>query len=97
MTATLRLDRLLGRRVFTGNHRPFGRIEEFRAERRGDDWVVVAFVVGALGLIERLGIGTRLLLGLERSGGYVVRWDQLDLTNPDRPRLTCPLAELERP
>ena len=97
MSARLRLDRLLGRRVYAANHRPIGRIEEFRAEPRGDDWVVVAYVVGALGLIERLGIGTRLLLGLQRTGGYVVRWDQMDLTHPDRPRLTCPIADLDRP
>lgn len=97
MSTSLRLDRLLGRRVHTADDRPFGRIEEFRAEQRGDDWVVVAYVVGALGLIERLGGATRLLLGLERARGYVVRWDQMDLTHPDRPRLTCPIGDLDRP
>lgn len=97
MSASLRLDRLLGRRVYTANHRPFGRIEEFRAEPRGGHWVVTAYVVGALGLVERLGVGARLVLGLGRAGGYVVRWDQLDLTHPERPRLTCSIADLERP
>jgi hypothetical protein len=40
MSTSLRLDRLLGREVRTANNRRLGRLEEFRAERRGSDWVV---------------------------------------------------------
>jgi hypothetical protein len=31
-----------------------------------------------------------------KPGGYRVPWDQLDLADPDRPRLLCDVAELER-
>jgi hypothetical protein len=93
---TLRLDRLLGRPVLTANNRRLGRLEEFRLERHGGAWVVAEYVIGGAGLLERLGLGVRLVLGVGRGGGFVARWNQLDLSNPDRPRLTCPVDELRR-
>jgi hypothetical protein len=96
MSACIRLDRLVGREVHTANNRRLGRMEEFRAERRGDTWFISEYVVGTAGLLERLDLGVRLLLGLKRGRGYVVRWDQLDLTNPERPRLTCSVEDLRR-
>jgi hypothetical protein len=94
--AVLRLDRLVGRQVYTANHRRLGRLHEFRAERRGSAWVITEYVIGGAGLFERLGLGVRLVLGLDRPGGYVARWNQLDLSVPDRPTLTCPVGELRR-
>lgn len=93
----LRLDRMLGREVRTANNRRLGRLEEVRAEQRCGEWVVTEYVIGAAGLLERLGVGVRLLLGLERVGGYLARWDQMDLTDPTRPRISCPVDELRRP
>ena len=92
----MRLDRLLGRKVWTANNRSLGRVEEFHAERRGTHWIVTEYVIGSAGLLERLGLSARLILRAAHSRGYVARWDQLDLTNPDRPRLTCPVADLKR-
>jgi len=94
MSVNLRLDQLVGREVYTANHRRFGRLHEFRAERRGSAWIVTEYVIGVAGLMERLGLGVRLVLGLEPSGGYVARWDQLDFSSPDRPTLTCSVSEL---
>jgi hypothetical protein len=91
-----RLDHVIGRRVLTANNRSLGRLEECRAERTGANWVVTEWVIGPAGLFERLGLGTRLVLGIEPHGGYIARWDQLDLTNPRRPRLACPIDELRR-
>jgi len=88
---------VLGRRVLARNNRSIGRIEEFRAERRGTDWFVVAYVIGMAGLWERLGLGVRLLAGGARMGGYVARWDQLSLDDPERPRLLCSVDELQKP
>jgi hypothetical protein len=48
MSMDLRLDRLLGREVYTANHRRLGRLHEIRAERRGNTWVVTEYVIGAL-------------------------------------------------
>ena len=91
----LRLDRLLGRRVLALNNHPVGRLEEFRAEERGSGCVVTEYVIGFAGLMERLHVGARLLFG-GRARGYVARWDQLDISNPERPRLTCSVDDLRK-
>ena len=91
----VRLDRVLGRKVLARNNRPIGRLEEVRAGRRGTGSVVTEYVIGVAGLAERLGLGVKLLFG-GRGGGYIARWDQLDLTDPQHPRLTCPLEELQK-
>jgi hypothetical protein len=96
MSVTLRLDRLVGREVYTANHRRLGRLHECRVEPQGNAWVVTEYVIGAAGLMERLGLGVRLLLGLDRPAGYIARWDQLEFSDPDRPTLTCPVADLRK-
>ena len=87
---------MLFRSVRTANNRRLGRLEECRVERRGNEWAVTEWIVGPAGLLERLGLGARLIVGASRGQSYVVRWDQLDLTDPDRPRLSCPLDEVRR-
>jgi hypothetical protein len=89
------LDRLLGRQVLGPNQKPVGRLEEFRTEVRGRGCVITEFVIGGGGLLERLGVGAKLLFG-NVTRGYVARWDQLDLSDPERPRLTCSFDELRR-
>jgi len=91
----VRLDRLLGRQVLARNNQAMGRLQEFRAEKRGNGCVVVGYAIGVAGLIERMGLGVKLLFGV-RGGGYVARWDQLDLSDPERPRLTCEIDELQK-
>ena len=93
--STVPLDQLLGRRVLGLNHQAVGRLEEFRVEKTGREYVVTEFVIGAGGLLERLGLGLRLLLGRQVTG-HVARWDQIDIADPKRPRLRCALAELRR-
>jgi hypothetical protein len=92
----LRLDRLLGRRVLGRNNEVVGRLEEFRAQKRGSGAIVAEYVIGKAGLVERLGVGVRLLIGRYQGHGYVARWDQLDISNPDHPRLLCTLEELRK-
>ena len=96
MSTAVRLDRLIGRKVLTGNNRVLGRLEECRAERRGESWVATEWLIGSAGLMERLGFGVRMILGLRAGRSFVARWDQLDLSNPDRPRLKCSAEELKR-
>jgi hypothetical protein len=96
VNVTVRLDRLIGRTVLTRNNRRLGRLEECRAEQRGRNWVVVEWMVGPAGLFERLGLGARMIVGPVKRSGFVVKWNQLDLTNPDRPRLTCAIDDLQR-
>ena len=91
----VRLEWLLGRQVLAANNHALGRLEEVRAEQQGNRYVVTEYVIGALGLFERLGIGVKLLFG-GRGGGYVARWDQLDISDSEQPRLTCTIEELRR-
>ena len=91
----VRLDCLLGRQVLAPNNQPVGHLEEFRAEKRGNGLLVTEYVIGVAGLVERLGVAVKLLFG-RRGGGYIARWDQLDISDPMHPRLTCPASELRR-
>jgi hypothetical protein len=91
----LRLEQLLGREVRASNGRSVGRIEEFRAEQHGETISIHEVVIGVGGLLERLGVGLKLLMGGARLNGHVARWDQIDIGDPDRPRLTCRLEDLK--
>ena len=87
------LDHLLGRPVLAGNNQTIGRLEEFRLADDGRAPEIVEYVIGVAGLAERLGVGVGLLFG--RAGrGYVARWDQLDVRDPEHPRLTCSIHDL---
>lgn len=92
----LRLDRLLGRRVLGRNNESIGHLEEFRAEKHGSGATITGYVIGRAGLVERLGVGVRLLLGQPKASGWFARWDQLDISNPDRPTLTCTTDDLQK-
>src|SRR4051812_46792431 len=70
----LRIEQLLGRKLLDQQKHAIGRIEEFRAQRRGQGCVSTEIIVGMMGLIERLDLGAKLLVG-GRIRGYVVRWD----------------------
>ena len=94
MTGTLRLESLIGREVLSPDGRPVGRLGECRARHDGESWVIEEWVIGPAGLLERLGVYTRRVAGMGPGSGYVVRWDQLDLRDTARPRLTCPVSEL---
>jgi hypothetical protein len=93
MAGELRLEDLLGREVYARNHRRVGRIEEFRARWEGTSCVIDGVVIGVAGLYERLGLAAGLLVGRSRSG-RVARWNQIDLTDPERPYLTCSVEDL---
>jgi hypothetical protein len=85
------LEKLLGRTVIDGRGRRVGRIEEIQAEREGPEWVVRGYVLGVDGLIERLAAGAIVQGLLGTLAGQrrrrTVAWDELDLSDPDRPRL----------
>lgn len=91
----LRLERLLGRRVYDADGRVIGRLEECRAEREGGYWVATRYHVGPSALLERLAVRHFGVTWRGRPKGYEARWDQLDFEDADRPRLTVPLDELK--
>ncbi|HXU90268.1 MAG TPA: hypothetical protein VFQ62_15550 [Methylomirabilota bacterium] len=91
MSSELRVEHLLGRVVVDSAGRRIGRIEEVQAEREGPEWVVQSYVLGVDGLLERLAAGAIVqgivgtLAGTRRRRR--IGWDELDLNDPDRPRL----------
>lgn len=101
-TGEIHCELLLGCIVRARNGRKLGRVEEMRVERRGEFWEIVEFQVGYTAGLRRLdaiaGPFRPLLAGMRRRGiaGYRIRWDQLDLSDPERPTLLCTVDELER-
>jgi sporulation protein YlmC with PRC-barrel domain len=98
---TVRLEDLVGLPVRDVEGRRIGRLEEARVREEGGEALVVDYLVGPGGWIERFSLaraGRELLriFGLARSPGYIVPWDRMDLSVPARPRCTCRTAELRR-
>lgn len=90
---------LLGEKVFALNGQTIGRLEDIRTETNRGHFFVSEFMVGSYAVLERLAawrIGRALLhvLGAKRKEGYRIRWDQMDLSNPEHLRLLCEVDEL---
>ena len=90
---------LLGRKVVDVNGEKVGRIEELRAES-GDRCRVEAYLVGTSALVERLSAWT-LVRPIKRSlrtrhiySVFEVPWQEMDLTDPKRPKLRVSRADL---
>ena len=94
----LNVELLLSRRVYdSSGKRCIGRLEDVLAERRGGRTQVIEYHVGVYAMLERLAawhIGRAVLRAFGQRGGYRVRWDQLDFSDPHRPRLKCAVSEL---
>lgn len=96
----IHLELLIGKRVLALNGQSIGRLEEVRAELNARGYCFVTeFLVGSYAFLERLAawrVGREIMrtLHLRRKSGYRVRWEQLDLSDPRRPRLACEVEEL---
>lgn len=90
----IRIEQILGRQLLGGNNRPVGRIEEVRVRPTSKGYVVDDVVIGWSGLLERLDLGARLVFGARLTGVRAARWDQIDLSNPEKPRLTVDIESL---
>jgi len=95
----LHVELLLGEKVFAMNGVSIGRLEEIRTEVNRGQFYVTEFLVGSYAVLERLAawrIGRAVLrvLRAQRKEGYRIRWDQLDLSDPQRLRLVCEMDEL---
>ncbi len=94
----IHVELLLGERVFAMNGLPIGRLEEIRTHVNKGHLFVSEFLVGKYALLERLAawrIGRGLLRVVgKRKDGYRIRWDQIDLSDPQHPRVLCDVDEL---
>jgi hypothetical protein len=99
-TRNINVELLLDKEVKDSEGRSAGRIEEIRARREGEEIVVEAYHLGPEALLERLAAPVMRLslmraLGFHRHAhGWRVRWEQLDLSDPEKPVLRCPREEL---
>jgi sporulation protein YlmC with PRC-barrel domain len=96
----IRLHELTGRAVRDADGRTVGRIQELHAEielhEHGSEYVVVAFHVGRFGLFDSLASSRFAWQALRFLGhrSYTIPWEQMDLSDPLRPRLTQCIDEL---
>jgi len=81
-------------RELAANGRRVGRIEEVRAEHRGGEYQIVEYRLGSGAVMERWSV-IRNLFGI-KTRMLIARWNQVDISDPRRPRLTCPLDEIKR-
>lgn len=91
----IRIEEILGRELLGGNNQRVGRIEEFRVQRAGNRWAVRHVVIGLAGLLERMNVAARLVVGAKTGRARLARWDQIDFSNPSKPRLLVSVKELE--
>lgn len=92
---------LLGRKVVDVNGEKVGRIEEFRAEEDGDGCRIEAYLIGTSALVERLSAWT-LVRPIKRGlktrhiySAYEVPWQDMDLSDPEKPRLKVAKTDLQ--
>lgn len=96
----IHLELLLGMKVHDLNGQPIARLEEIKAEAADEDFFVVEYHLGALGFLERVSATTignvmlRLFGFEQRSTGYIVPWDKLDVGNSGQLKLRCTVDEL---
>ena len=100
MSRVIALERYIGKPVRDAQGEPIGRLHEVRVRRQGTELVVVGYLVGRAGFLERFSLGelareVGFLIGFRRPRGYIVPWDAMEFTD-DGPRCTRRGAELER-
>jgi sporulation protein YlmC with PRC-barrel domain len=88
----INVERLLGAMVRDADGESVGRIEEIRVERTDDALMVEAFLVGASAVIQRLSAWTLVrpishaLRDRHIYSVYEIPWQDLDLSDPKRPK-----------
>jgi hypothetical protein len=97
----IQVQHLLGKKARDAEGRIVGRIEELLVENRDGEFVVTEYHLGPAAVIERIaGAAGQLPLLKHIPRGprvvYCVRWDQMDLSDLDHPRVTVRSDQLER-
>ena len=89
----VKVELLIGAKVHDVNGEKVGRIEEIRADRQKNGLLVEAFLIGASGFIDRMS-AWNLIRPIHRAlkrrhvySAYDIPWQDMDLTDPKRPKL----------
>lgn len=85
----LHVELLMGRKVVDRNGKKVGRIQEIVAEYRGHELIVREVHVGRTGFVERFS-----LRPMRHKKPAKLRWEDLDFTDPEHPRLKVAVEEL---
>lgn len=89
-------ERMVGRKVLDPEGKKVGRIVAVRVDWEGKDCVVRDYLLGTAALRKRLGLSAKVFLGMKlKHEPRSISWDLMDISDPERPRLRCPLAEIE--
>ena len=102
MVREIHAELLLGRQVLGPDGDAIGRIEEILAEPQGSLLAVTEYHLGSYGLMERLSASSfgHALLEFFGAGkldrSYRIPWHKLDLSDPEKPRSLCKVAQLEK-
>jgi sporulation protein YlmC with PRC-barrel domain len=98
----LRLFEILGREVVDSEGKYAGRVEEIEAERGDDVSLIKSYLVVHRGPIDRVqtwalsAVIQKSIPVREKSRPYRVPWDQMDMSDPEHPRILVPQSELSR-
>jgi len=91
------VETLIGRRVRDPNGKAIGHVEEIQAKWSGKECLIEEYHLGPAAFLERLGISTARFIGWPLTHKPLrIPWGQLDLSDPDRPRLRCTVEELKK-
>ena len=95
------VERLIGTRVVDSEGKSLGRIHEISAERGEDSCLVEAYYVGGRAMIVRIArwaVPNKVSSALESKlvRPFRIPWDEMDLSDPRRPRTTLSKAEIKR-
>ena len=98
MSRVIALERYVSKVVRDADGQPIGRLHEVRVRREAHDLVVLGYLVGHAGFLERFSLGelareVGFLIGFRRPRGYFVPWGAMEFTD-DAPRCTRRAAEL---
>ena len=98
--AEMQAEQLLGREVRDPENETLGRVVDIRAGDDGGEFVVRYYLVGPVRSSARLSVSNLaaqvlLLLGLPLgTRSYAVPWEDMDLSDPLRPRVRRPKSAL---
>jgi sporulation protein YlmC with PRC-barrel domain len=86
--STFHLEDLVGIAVHDRDGRKVGHIYDMRGETRGEEIVVVEYMLGSGALLTRVGASLRAMVGIRQREPIRIRWNDLDLSDPTRPVYT---------